>query len=154
MGRLYISLVASCLDASSLWQGPYVFLLLFLHRCWLLRQHTWTRCPLVRCGWNYGPCSTIVVQRAMILGFANRRALQKSEEAYDLSGKCNLPSLTSPALLSSPFLTESFFRVAGEEERGWTGVMLVKEPSPGGQGGQAEHRRVLFGRGEVRVIGR
>lgn len=29
--------------------------------------------------------------------------------------------------------------------------MLVKEPSLGGQGGQAEHCRMLFGRGEVRA---
>lgn len=33
MGRLYISLVASCLDASSSWQGPDVLFLLFLHCC-------------------------------------------------------------------------------------------------------------------------
>lgn len=132
MGRLYISLVASCLDASSSWQGPYVLFLLFLHYCWLGSHRTWIRCPWCDVGGN---TATLCVQRPAILGFANRWALQQSEEAQSVLGKCDLPSLPGPALLPSSFPTLIFFlHVAGEEEGGWARAMLVKQPSLGGPG--------------------
>ena len=63
--------------------------------------------------------ATVCVQRPMILGFANRRALHQPEEAYDLLGECDLPSLPGPAVLPSSFPTLNFFlHVAGEEEGG------------------------------------